>query len=264
MKQTAPKVQRAARATVVQANPRPALEVQYPEDLRQFIPEADWPIYRGVLERAAARGLRFAMSGGFTASFYTAMWRNTKDMDLCVLPDEREAMIEVTREAGLHDLYDDKPYDRRWIYRSTHDGIIVDVIWRMANMAGDVDDAWLDNGPQISLYEQKVRLVPPEEMIWSKIHIVQRERCDWTDIMNMLYATGAALDWSRLIERVASEERLLASVLLLFSWVAPGRARTFPEWIWDRLNIAPPEDGPHRDDARIARLDSRPWFSPLP
>jgi len=31
------------------------------------------------------------------------------------------------------------------------------------------------------------------------------------------------------------EERLLASVLLLFSWVAPGAARAFPEWIWERL-----------------------------
>jgi hypothetical protein len=52
--------------------------------------------------------------------------------------------------------------------------------------------------------------------------------------------------------------------LLLFSWVAPGRARKFPEWLWDRLNIARPHDGPDRDDERIARLDSRPWFSPLP
>jgi len=263
MKRAARKV-RATRAEVLEATPRPALEVHYPDDLRQFIPEADWPVYRAVLERAAARGLRFAMSGGFTASFYTAMWRNTKDMDLCVLPNEREAMLEVTREAGLHDLYDEAPYDRRWIYRSTHDGIIVDIIWRLANMAGDVDDAWLDEGPQISLHDQKVRLVPPEEMIWSKIHVVQRERCDWTDIMNMLYATGAALDWRRLIERLASEERLLGSVLLLFSWVAPGRARKFPEWIWDRLGLVRPPAGPERDDERIARLDSRPWFSPLP
>src|SRR3982750_1085206 len=100
-------------------------------------------------------------------------------------------------------------------------------------------------------------------MIWSKIHVVQRERCDWTDIVNMLYATGAGLDWNRMLDRLASERRLLASVLLLFSWLAPGRARTFPEWIWDRLEITRPPPGPHRDDDRIGRLDSRPWFSPL-
>jgi Nucleotidyl transferase of unknown function (DUF2204) len=241
----------------------PAVRVHYPEDLERFIPEAEWHVYRGVLRRAAARGLRFAMSGGFASSFYTAMWRNTKDMDLCVVPQDREAMIEATREAGLHDLYEEKPYDRRWIYRSTHEGIIVDVIWRTANMQGDVDQAWTTFGPEVTLYGETVRLVPPEEMIWSKIHIVQRERCDWTDIINMLYATGARLDWSRLLGRVRGEERLLASVLLLFSWVAPGAARAFPEWIWERLGITRPEAGPQRDDDRIARLDSRPWFSPL-
>ena len=255
--------QRVTPADSLQGSAQTLPEVHYPDDLRQFIPEADWPVYRAVIRRAAARGVRFAMSGGFTSSFYTAMWRNTKDMDLCVLPRDRHAMIEATREAGLHDLYDEKPYDRNWIYRSTHEGIIVDIIWRLANAAGDVDEAWLGCGPRIALYDETLALVPPEEMIWSKIHVVQRERCDWTDIINMLFATGAGLDWNRLIGRLAGEERLLASVLLLFTWVAPGRARAFPEWIWPRLGIERPAHGPHCDGDRVARLDSRPWFSPL-
>ena len=264
MKINTQKLRRLQDADALQDNAPAAAQVHYPDELRSFIPEADWPTYRAVLQRAGARGLRFAMSGGFASSFYTAMWRNTKDMDLCVVPEDRESMIEATREAGMHDLYDEKPYDRRWIYRSTHDGIIVDIIWRLANMQGDVDAAWTGLGPEVTLYGETLTLVPPEEMIWSKIHVVQRERCDWTDIMNMLYATGARLDWKRLTARLASEQRLLASVLLLFSWVAPGRARAFPEWIWDPLDIARPEEGPDRDDDRIARLDSRPWFSPLP
>jgi hypothetical protein len=237
--------------------------VHYPDDIEAFIPESDWALYSAVLRHARAKGLRFAMSGGFTSSFYTAMWRNTKDMDLCVLPHERERMIEATREAGLHDLHDEKPYDRRWIYRATRDGVIVDTIWQLANFRGQVDEAWLERGPEITLYGETLRLVPPEEMIWSKIHIVQRERCDFPDIINLLYATGAALDWGRLVSRLTGDERLLASVLLLFSWLAPGRARTFPEWIWPQLGIERPGLGPERDDERIALLESRPWFSPL-
>ena len=237
------------------------VKVHYPEDLSAFIPAADWAIYSAVLREARKSGARFAMSGGFTGSFYTGVWRNTKDMDLCVLPDEREAVIDATRKAGLHDLHDEKPYDRRWIYRATRDGVIVDTIWQLANFRGQVDAAWLEHGPEITLYDDTLRLVPPEEMIWSKIHIVQRERCDWPDVINMIYATGAALDWDRLIARMAGDERLLGSVLLLFSWLAPGRARSFPEWIWQRLRIAPPGDGPERDDARIALLESRPWFA---
>ena len=239
-----------------------AVGVHYPDDVGQFIPPEDWAIYSAVLSHARASGVRFAMSGGFTGSFYTGVWRNTKDMDLCVLPSNREALIDATRRAGLHDLHDEKPYDRRWIYRATRDGVIVDTIWQLANFRDQVDDAWLECGPEVVLYGESVRLVPPEEMIWSKIHIVQRERCDWPDVINLIYATGAALDWSRLIRRMRGpDERLLGSVMLLFSWLAPGRARTFPEWIWGALRIAPPGDGPDRDDARVALLESRPWFA---
>jgi hypothetical protein len=229
--------------------------------MRAFIPEEDWAVYGAVVRLAKARGLRFAVSGGFASSFYTGFWRNTKDMDVCVMPADRDQMVQVTRDAGLHDLYDEKPYDRGWIYRATHEGIIVDIIWQLANYRGEVDDAWLSRGAEVTLHDETVRLVAPEEMIWSKIHIVQRERCDFPDIVNMLYATGATLDWSRLIARLAGEERLLGSVMLLFSWLAPGRARRFPEWIWARLGIERPSEGPERDDDRVRRLDSRPWFT---
>jgi len=250
------------RAETLAGSPPSRAQVHYPEDIRAFISEDDWLVYGAVIRLAKARGLRFAVSGGFASSFYTGFWRNTKDMDLCVLPADREAMAQVTRDAGMHDLFDEKPYDRGWIYRATHAGIIVDVIWQLANYRGEVDDAWLTRGAEVTLHDESVRLVPPEEMIWSKIHIVQRDRCDFPDIINVLYATGATLDWSRLLRRLAGEERLLASVLLLFSWLAPGRARTFPEWIWPRLGIEQPAGGPERDEDRIRRIDSRPWFAP--
>jgi len=253
---------RYRRADGLAGSPPPRPHVHYPGDMRDFVPEADWAMYRAVIRLAKARGVRFAVSGGFASSFYTGFWRNTKDMDLCVLPADREAMAQVTRDAGMHDLFDEKPYDRGWIYRSTHEGIIVDVIWQLANYRGDVDDTWLTRGAEVTLYDESVRLVPPEEMIWSKIHIVQRERCDFPDIINMLYKTGATLDWSRLVGRLSGEERLLASAVSLFSWLAPGRARKFPEWIWARLGIERPAHGPERDDDRIRRLDSRPWFAP--
>jgi hypothetical protein len=243
------------------ATPAAAVMVHYPEDLGAFIPREDWAIYSAVLREVRNTGVRVAMSGGFTGSFYTGVWRNTKDMDLCVLPSTRERVIEATRKAGLHDLFDEMPYDRRWIYRATRDGVIVDTIWQHANFRGQVDDGWLELGPSVTLYGESVKLVPPEEMIWSKIYIVQRERCDWPDVINLLYATGAALDWRRLIERMSGDERVLGSVLLLFSWLAPGRAKSFPEWIWERLRIPAPEQGPERDDAHITLLESRPWFA---
>ena len=247
-------------ASVAAATPRP--EVRYPEDIQAFIPEEDWRLYGAVIRRATKLGLSFAVSGGFATSFYTGFWRNTKDMDLCVRPADRDAMVAVTREAGLHDLYDEKPYDRGWIYRATGQGVIIDIIWQLANYTAEVDDGWLTSGPEVTVYGDTLRLVPPEEMILSKIHVVQRERCDFPDIVNILYACGAQLDWSRLLELLSGEERLLASVVAFYSWLAPGRSRTIPDDVWQKLKLERPTEDVERDDDRIHRIDSRPWFSP--
>ncbi|HEY2772445.1 MAG TPA: nucleotidyltransferase family protein [Candidatus Binatia bacterium] len=231
--------------------------------MEDFVAESEWDGMRRVITLAGERGLPLAASGGFATSFYTAIWRNTKDLDLCVLAQDRDAIVAVTSDAGFHDLYDEKPYDRGWIYRATGRGVIVDIIWQLANRKGEVDAAWLTLGPVVSIHGDTLRLVPPEELIWSKIHVVQRERCDFPDIVNILYCCGSQLDWKALLERLRGEERLLASVMSLFSWLAPGRARSIPRWVWNELAIPPPSEAVERDDDRIRSIDSRPWFSPL-
>lgn len=234
--------------------------VHPPADLSQFIPSEQWSVFSRAIRATRAAGIRFALGGGLAASYYTGLWRCTKDIDLYIVPQDREGVVEASRIAGLQDYFDTAPYDRSWIYRAVDNGTIVDSIWALANNRAQVDDDWLTHGPIIELFAERLPLVAPEELIWSKIHVVQRERCDWPDIVNLLYATGPTMDWERLIARVGGEERLLASVLLLFSWVAPGRAASCPDWIWDRLDIAPPDEGPNKDPERIRNLDSRPWF----
>ena len=142
------------------------------------------------------------------------------------------------------------------------EGVIVDVIWAMANGYGQVSRPWLHRGPEVSLYAQRFTLLAPVEMIWTKVHVLQRDRCDWPDLLNLLFVTGPDLDWVRLIDGLLGEERLLAALVLAFSWLAPGRAAALPRAVWDRLQLVPPDAGaPPRDDVRIDRLDSRPWFT---
>lgn len=243
---------------------RTPMQLHFPPDIDAFIPESEWMIYRAALRAARSEGVAFAASGGLAMSFYTGFWRNTKDLDLVVLPRTRDAMIRATLAAGLADYFDELPYDRSWIYRAVRDGVIVDAIWALANGAGEVDEAWLELGPVVEIRGERIPLVPPEEMIWSKIHIVQRERCDWPDVMNMLYVTGPSLDWSRLMARMAGDEELLAAVVRLFSWLAPGRAAALPAAVFRQLGIRRPASGAPVDRRRVALLDSRPWFSPVP
>jgi hypothetical protein len=232
-------------------------------DWPQRFPPEQWAIYERVIAEARTRGLRFAVGGGLAAMTYAGQWRNTKDIDLYVLPQDRQAMIQLVTELGLEDLYQKEPYDRNWIYRSYKDDVIVDIMWAMANQRAQVDERWL-KGPLVEAGGQRFRLLPAEEEIWSKLYVLQRDRCDWPDALNLLYGVGPRLDWRRLVTRAAEDRALLAALLSAFAWICPERARELPAWLWDELHIAPPGDGNGEvTRARARLLDSRPWFTPV-
>jgi hypothetical protein len=228
-----------------------------------YIAPEQWEIYSRVIDNALARKIPFALGGAFALAAHTGLWRDTKDLDLYVLPRYRERLIEVVRSAGLADYYDKLPYDRWWIYRATADGTIVDVIWAMANHRAEIDDLWM-SGPSVEICGRTLRVLPPEVMIWDKLYILQRERCDWPDVMNLFFYTGSEVDWDLLTTRMGDHAPLLAAALTVFRWIAPGPADALPGWLWEKLQL-PPCNGRHlsgTDAQHASLLDRRLWFGP--
>lgn len=229
----------------------------------RFIPDSEWEVYEGVVDDALALGIPFALGGAFALATYTGFWRNTKDIDLYVLPEHRDAMIEVLNRRGFSDLFESKPYDRWWIYRGTRGDAIVDVIWAMANHRQQIDDLWMA-GPEVDLRGRQLRSLPAEAMLWDKLYIMQRERCDWPDVMNLLYSVGAHIDWEYLLCRIGDDVPLMAGALSVFRWLSPDRAAALPPWLWERLGLNPPAPGPAGEivQRRVELLDRRPWYGP--
>jgi hypothetical protein len=226
------------------------------------IPVEQWSIYRRVIQDARRVRIPFALGGAFAFGVYTGQWRNTKDLDLYVQPRDRDAMVEVLARNGLSDYYTQLPYDRRWIYRGSVDNTIVDVIWSMANQRAQVDEVWISDGREVALNGESVRAIPAEELIWAKMYVLQRDRCDWPDVLNVIHAAGPGLNWKHLLDRVGDDWQVLRSILALFAWVAPGRASALPPWLWERFELEAPR--PAAEDVsqrRVELLDSRPWFS---
>src|SRR5690348_10536722 len=135
------------------------------------------------------------LGGGFALAAFTGRWRDTKDIDFYILPANRDTVVKALTEAGFDDYFAKLPYDRKWIYRSTRSGVIVDIIWSMANQRAQVDEQWFQRAGSIELRRQRFLIVPPEEFMWCKLYILQRDHCDWTDVFNLLYAVGDKLDW---------------------------------------------------------------------
>lgn len=226
------------------------------------IPDAEWQVYQPLLADALDHGLEFAVGGGIAFSHYARRWRNTKDLDLYVYPKDRALFIELVTRHGFVDLYETASYDRTWIYRSQKPPVIIDIMWEMANHRTQNDTGWLARGDVVLVRGIPLRMLPPEELLWAKLYVLQRDRSDWTDLLNVIYGSGGRIDWDYLLRRVRPDERLIGALLNIYAWLCPGAARELNPELWQKLSISAPGRGPNVDWSRVRLIDSRDWFGP--
>jgi hypothetical protein len=192
---------------------------------------------------------------------YTGRWRNTKDLDLYILPEDRDKAVALLSEAGFTDYYQTRAYDRGWIYRATRAGVIVDLIWGTPNRRTLVDVQWLTHASRLLLRTEEIGVVPAEELLWIKLYVLQRDRCDWPDLVNLLYARSAVLDWERLTVRLADDLPLLIGFLVVFAWLCPDRVPDIPAQLRKQAGLTCQTAAHAPETERINLLDSRPWFA---
>lgn len=237
------------------AGPQQASEI-----MAALVPPEQWAVYADFISEAGRRGITLAVGGGLAVSAYSGCVRNTKDMDLYILEKDSRAVMEMSRELGF-DEYTAVPYDPTWSYRSCRSGYILDFLWRMLNGRSTVDDVWLTQGWELQVRGLSFRLLPVEELIWSKLYIVRRERSDWPDIISLLYARGGDMDWHRLLSNLGDDRLVLGGLLNLFRWLCPGRACRFPDSIWAPMGLLPPSSGePELDRHRVDLIKSEHLF----
>lgn len=220
-----------------------------------------WATYRDAIHALREAGIRFLLGGGFALATYIGRWRDTKDIDFYIMHEDRDRAVEALAKAGFEDLFSRLPYDRKWIYRSTRDGVIVDIIWAMANQRAHTDEVWFQNAPTAIVRGEELRVVPVEEFLWCKLYIMQRDHCDWTDVFNLLYAVGTKINWVHLLTRLEEDWPLLKGLLTVYGWLCPKQAQRLPESLRKKLKLPRPEALRKRDHIRL--LDTRGWFAAI-
>jgi hypothetical protein len=257
----------AARAPKLRSmNPANAKPVPIHIDMLQILPEKDWAANKPVLEELNKRQISYAVGGGLVVIMYGGHARATKDMDLFIDPRDSEAVIDVLIEHGFEDLYARQRYRRDWIYRGIKGDVILDVIWSMANRRADVSWDWFNHVTWIDVDGVRVPLMAPEELVWAKMYVMHRDRCDWPDLLNLLNAHVPSLNWERLLSLVGEDWMLLASLLIVFRWLCPKASEGIPREVLEKLDLADTWARPVEGDegARAHLLDSyRDWFGPL-
>ncbi len=206
--------------------------------------------YKRVMRALIDARIDFLVGGAFAFVKYTGVSRDTKDIDLFV---RRSDWPKVTDTLGA-DGFDMELTFPHWLgkaYGGREREFFVDLIFSGGNGIAEVDDQWFEHAPSDEALGFNVRLMPAEEMIWSKAFLMERERFDGADVMHLIRARQHRLDWDRLLQRFGEHWKVLLAHLILFTYIYP--TEPAPTKVIDELLTRLKEDGPDDPELRICR-----------
>jgi Nucleotidyl transferase of unknown function (DUF2204) len=193
-----------------------------------------------------AAKIPFLIGGAYVVKVYAGVPRSTKDFDLYIRPSDVNGALDALAQAD----YETELTFPHWLAKATYAGDMLDLIFRAGNGLCEVDDSWFERARDHELLGMPVKLCAPEEMIWMKAFIMERERFDGADIAHILRCWVEEMDWPRLIWRFGPDWRVLLSHLILFGYVYPGERARIPvaviEQLIARLRSETKDAGPER------------------
>jgi Nucleotidyl transferase of unknown function (DUF2204) len=187
--------------------------------------------HRRSVEALHAAEVPFLIGGAYMVEVCGGVSRSTKDFDLYVRPKHVKAALRALARAG----YKTELTFPHWLAKATYEGDIVDLIFRAGNGLCEVDNSWFDRARDGELLGLPVKLCAPEEMIWMKAYIMERERFDGADIAHIVRCCAAEIDWAHLVRRFGPDWRVLLSHLILFGYIYPGERARIPVAIMEDL-----------------------------
>ena len=187
--------------------------------------------YRAAMKLMNDNELPFLVGGAYAFARYTGIERHTKDFDVFIRRSDFPRAQKVFQGAG----YRSELTFSHWIGKAFQDEAFVDLIFGAGNGVAEVDDLWFSHAVPGRVIDMDVKLIPAEEMIWSKGLIMERERYDGGDVAHVLHAVGEKLDWRRLIDRYGQHWRALYTHAILFGYIYPSDRGKIPSWVMEEL-----------------------------
>ena len=187
--------------------------------------------YVRALETLNKARAPYLVGGAYAFSRYTDIERHTKDFDIFVKQEDLEVVLKVLVRLG----YQVEPTFPHWLAKAFSRDDFIDIIFSAGNGVATVDDRWFEHAVEGTVLGVTARLIPAEEMIWSKAFIMERERYDGADVAHILHARAEQLDWDRLIERFDNYHRILLVHLLLFGFIYPAERERIPRQVLETL-----------------------------
>ncbi len=188
--------------------------------------------YKRVLQVFADTGLDFLVGGAFAFARYAGVDRNTKDIDIFIRRRDWPKASEVLARRGI-DTELTYPHWLGKAFGGRSREFFVDIIFSSGNGVAEVDEEWFAHAPPGEAVGLPVKLMPVEEMIWSKAFLMERERYDGADVAHLIRACHHQIDWHRLLARFGGHWPVLLAHLVMYAYIYPGEPR--PQGVMDEL-----------------------------
>lgn len=187
--------------------------------------------YRRAIEILQSTRVPFLIGGAYAFRQYTGIVRDTKDLDVFLAPDHLDKALAAFDAAGFRT---EVTYPH-WLAKVYNDDYFVDLIFRLGNGLAAVDDTWILHSVPGEAVDIPVRLIGPEDLVWSKSFTADRGRYDGADIAHVLRVEAGRLNWRLLVDRFEEHWRVLLNHVILFGYIYPGERDQVPQWVMQEL-----------------------------
>lgn len=198
---------------------------------RPRLPAEQSQVYREALVALNKSGIQFAVGAAFARYVYTSIWRQTKDLDVFVRPEDLRAALDALEQAG----FETEIRDRGWLAKAWKDGSFLDLIFGSGHGQFPIDDSSFEGMVQDKVLGIPANLISIEEMIASAAYVAGRNRFDGPEVIHLIRSTQGKLDWQRIISRMRENRELLLWHLILFDYVYPGHSNYLPKELMAEL-----------------------------
>lgn len=188
-------------------------------------------IFRQSLRVLNEIGIPYAVGSAFARHVYTGIWRETKDLDVFVRPEDLKKALEALKGAG----FETEVLVQHWLAKARKKKHVIDLIFGAGHGQFRVDDKFFHHSIRREIVDVETYLVPVEEMIAFAMFVNTRQRFDGSEVAHLIRSRQGKLDWKRLVERLGVHRQLLLWYLILFDYVYPGHSDYLPQQLMVEL-----------------------------
>lgn len=187
--------------------------------------------YLSVLNMLVKNKIPFMIGGGYSVKQHSYIDRPMKDLDIFCKPGDIPKTLGLLKEAGFKVSVPDE----RWLAKVIKNKQNVDLIFSSPNYINPVDDSWFKNSKEVKLFGIKVRMVGPEEIIWTKSFVQDRTWYEGADINHVILNQGKNINWKRGLSRMDNYWEVLLGILIDYRFVYPSERGLVPKWLMEEL-----------------------------